>query len=276
MSRDVRAAVERPRLREVGGAQRLLPVVLERRSPPRRCRGRRCRGTCRTAAFRTTCWPRAMLSGELGIGRRRWSTGLGARRELRRQRLDVRDDVVDVVVGEDAIPCRHRRAVQALSHRSDQVVVGRHAAGFGRADLVLAGREIARARRQERGGRAVALAGRRRGTRRSARRTPLLAARLRARRAASRLRASRRGDEHRGADGDHGRNGFGPTFIERSSSLREPGQSCRARPAPSRPRARAAASASGISRPTTGFSVPFARPATSAAWIAAKSRVGRR
>lgn len=80
------------------------------------------------------------------------------RRKLRRQRLEVLHDIVDVAVRQNAIPRGHRRAVEPAAHRSGEIVVGRDAAAFGRADLVFAAGEIARPRREICGRRSVTAA----------------------------------------------------------------------------------------------------------------------
>jgi hypothetical protein len=66
-----------------------------------------------------------------------------------RKGLDVVDHRPDVLFGQQLVPPEHRRAVQTSPHAAQQIVVGRNAAGLGRADLVTAGGEVARPRHQQ-------------------------------------------------------------------------------------------------------------------------------
>ena len=151
------AAMEGPGLGEVGGGQRLIPIVLERG-----------RDGARAPAVRAVTTEAAKLVVHLpaardALGRARDRRARRHRHRLlpgksRRQRLDVGDDVGDVRVGEDLVPRRHGGAVQPLPHRPGHVVVCGDAAGFGRPDLVLARGEVARSRREERSGGSVAFA----------------------------------------------------------------------------------------------------------------------
>ena len=133
-----------------------------------------------------------------------------------------------------ASPCR-RGPAAPIAIRSSSVGTR---AGLGRADLVLAGGEVARPRHQNAAAGpsplpvgAVALD--------AVRVVDRLAARLRVRRAAARQRHERRADQRRGRD-QRSRSRSAIAAHHAIAPFRERARSCRARPAPSRLRARAA------------------------------------
>ena len=262
--------MERPRLGEVGGAQRLPPVVLERRARPRRCRGRRCRGTCRTAACRRRrCAARDAV--------RRASAGRCADAQPACGVSAANRGESDLTYVHDVARCRRRRAgscqagiaraVEALAAPSGS---GRRRVGSVPVSVVRIlylpavksrGRGASRTRR-----RAVALA--------------RLAVALDAMRVVDGLsrgaaRRRRCGEQRTSEAGRGTRPATTTDETARSRVLASATQGTRTI-FPSAPGSITAscavgASASGISRPTSGFSVPLARPATSAAWI---DRVG--
>src|SRR6478752_7573806 len=98
-----------------------------------------------------------MLCGDDGISAWRDRSRL-LRVESRRERFHVPDNRLNVIVRQQLLPGGHRGCVQSLTNRSEQIVVGRDAAAFSRANLVAASREVARARDHEMRRRTIALA----------------------------------------------------------------------------------------------------------------------
>src|SRR5262245_29200922 len=71
---------------------------------------------------------------------------LGRVREETRERLDVREHVAPLAIGEPSFPSRHRRARESLIYRAQQVGVGWELPARGRADLIDGAGEVARRR----------------------------------------------------------------------------------------------------------------------------------
>ena len=155
---DAAAAVQDPRLREVGRANGEPPPVLERRrrgpiAPP----GEAVALFAQHREIRRR--PRLDRRGTAaGIRSEVQRLGGGTLGEEPREALQVDDEVVDLLVGEIG-PARHRRAGEAVLDREPDVGVRRELPAPGRPDLVERLREIARPRQHRRGGRAIPLPG---------------------------------------------------------------------------------------------------------------------